>query len=119
MDWAGGAGRIDTFLGRLTGQQFINNGALGAVAQGQYGVNLNPQPFLSGARISLKLTQNFEFSMSKTTIYGGPGNPLTPRTFIQSSLGLHVNGEPLGDGRSVADFSYRIPKLRNWITLYG
>ena len=111
--------RIDTFLGRLTGQQFINNGALGAVAQGQYGVNLNPQPYLSGARISFTFTQNLEFSMSKTTIYGGPGNPLTPKTFFQSSLGLHVNGEPLGDGRSVADFSYRIPKFRNWLTLYG
>jgi membrane-associated phospholipid phosphatase len=114
-----GALRLDFFLGRLTGQEFINNGALGTVAQGQYGKNLNPQPFLSGARISFKFTQNFEFSMSKTTIYGGPGNPLTWKTFWQSSAGVHVNGEPLGDGRSVADFSYRIPKLRNWLTLYG
>ena len=111
--------RIDTFLGRLTGQQFINNGALGAVAQGQYGVDLNPQPFLSGARINFKFTQNFEFSMSKTTIYGGPGNPLTIKTLAESAAGIHVSGEPLGDGRSVADFSYRIPKLRNWATLYG
>jgi membrane-associated phospholipid phosphatase len=111
--------RLDFFLGRLTGQEFINNGALGAVAQGQYGKNLNPQPYLSGARISFTFTSNFEFSMSKTTIYGGPGNPLTWKTFLQSSAGLHVNGEPLGDGRSVADFSYRIPKLRNWLTLYG
>jgi membrane-associated phospholipid phosphatase len=111
--------RLDFFFGRLAGQQFINNGTLGAVAQGQYGVNLHPQPFLSGGRISFKFTENFEFSMSKTTIYGGPGNPLTPKTFFQSSLSLHVNGEPLGDGRSVADFSYRIPKLRNWLTFYG
>lgn len=111
--------RFDSFLGRLTGQQFINNGALGAVPQGQYGTNLHPQPFLSGARISFKFTPNFEFSMSKTTIYGGPGNPLTPKTLLQSSFGIHVKGESLGDGRSVADFSYRIPKLRNWVTLYG
>ena len=111
--------RIDSFWGRLTGQEFINNGPLGTVAQGQYGQNLNPQPFLSGARISFKFTQNFEFSMSKTTLYGGPGNPLTPKTFLQSSLGQHVNGEALGDGRSVVDFSYRIPGLRNWATLYG
>ena len=111
--------RLDFFLGRLTGQEFINNSALGTVAQGQYGKSLNSQPFLSGGRISFKFTQNFEFSMSKTTIYGGPGNPLTLKTFLQSSFGSHVNGEPLGDGRSVADFSYRIPKLRNWVTLYG
>ncbi|HEY6339367.1 MAG TPA: capsule assembly Wzi family protein [Candidatus Sulfotelmatobacter sp.] len=111
--------RLDFFLGRLSGQEFINNGVSGAPAQGQYGRSLNPQPFLSGARVSFKFTQNFEFNMSKTTIYGGPGNPLTPKTFLQSSLSLHEKGEPLGDGRSVADFSYRIPKLRNWLTLYG
>ena len=114
-----GALRLDFFLGRLTGQEFINNSTLGTVAQGQYGKNLSSQPFLSGARISFKFTENFEFSMSKTTIYGGPGNPLTGKTFLQSAAGIHVNGEPLGDGRSVADFSYRIPKLRNWLTLYG
>jgi len=111
--------RFDSFFGRLTGQEFINNSGLGTVAQGQYGKNLNPQPFLSGARISFKFTQNLEFSMSKTTLYGGPGNPLTLKTFLQSSFGQHVHGEALGDGRSVADFAYRIPKLRNWATLYG
>ena len=111
--------RLDFFLGQLSGQEFINNGALGQQAFGQYGRSLNPQPFLSGGRISFKFTQNFEFSMSKTTIYGGPGNPLTPKTLLKSALGVHINTEPLGDGRSVADFSYRIPKLRNWLTLYG
>ncbi len=115
-----GALRLDFFLGRLTGQEFINNSVLGTVAQGQYGKNLSSQPFLSGARISFKFTENFEFSMSKTSIYGGPGNPLTWKTFFESALNLHeANNEPLGDGRSVADFSYRIPKLRNWLTLYG
>ncbi|MGA9352066.1 MAG: capsule assembly Wzi family protein [Terriglobales bacterium] len=111
--------RLDVFIGRLAGQEFINNGGLGAVAQGQYGVNLKPQPFLSGGKLSFKLTPNLEFNFSKTTIYGGPGNPLTPKTFFQSTFDLHVNTEPLGDGRSVVDFSYRIPKLRNWLTLYG
>lgn len=114
--------RFDSFIGRLSGQEFINNSnscCVGTLAQGQYGRNLNPQPFLSGGRISFRFSENFEFSMSKTTIYGGPGNPLTLKTFVQSNLALHVKGEPLGDGRSVADFSYRIPKLRNWLTLYG
>ena len=114
-----GDARIDLFMGRLAGQEFINNGGLGTVAQGQYGVNLKPQPFLSGGKISFKLTPNLEFNFSKTTIYGGPGNPLTPKTFLKSTFDLHVNSEPLGDGRSVVDFSYRIPRLRNWVTLYG
>src|SRR5215475_12045937 len=46
--------RLDFFLGQLSGQVFINNGVLGRKAQGHYGQSLNPQPFLSGARISFK-----------------------------------------------------------------
>ena len=111
--------RLDFFLGQLSGQEFINNGFLGQKAQGHYGQDLNPQPFVSGARISLKFTPNLEFNLSKTTIYGGPGNPLTPTTLLKSALDMHQDGEPLGDGRSSVDFSYRIPKLRNWVTFYG
>lgn len=111
--------RLDFFLGQVSGQEFINNGILGTRALGDYGHALNPQPFLSGGRISFKFTENFEFNLSKTTLYGGPGNPLTPKTLLKSSLDMHSSGEPLGDGRSAVDFAYRIPKLRNWLTLYG
>lgn len=111
--------RLDFFLGQVSGQEFINNGILGTQAQGHYGQALSRQPFLSGGRISFKFTQNFEFNMSKTTLYGGPGNAVTPKTLVESTFGVHVNGEALGDGRSVVDFSYRIPKLRNWLSLYG
>jgi hypothetical protein len=86
---------------------------------GTYGQSLRPQPFLSGEKISFKITRNFELNLSKTTIYGGPGNPLTFSTFLKSSLGQHVNGDVLGDGRTAVDFAYRIPKLRDWLTLYG
>jgi membrane-associated phospholipid phosphatase len=112
--------RFEAFIGQLSGQEFINNsGVFVTGAQGQYGQNLSSQPFLSGGKISFKFTSNFEFGMGKTTIYGGPGNPLTLKTFFQSTLSLHVNGSPIGDGRSGVDFSYRIPKLRNWLSLYG
>jgi hypothetical protein len=57
--------------------------------------------------------------MSKTTVYGGPGNPVSIKTLIKSTFGMHVNGDVLGDGRSQADFSYRIPGVRDWVTLYA
>jgi len=113
--------RMQFFIGQLSGHEFLStvfSGTTGPTV-GQYGTALHRQPFLSGGKISLKLTQNFEFGMAKTTIYGGPGLPLTPDTFLRSSLGLHIHGDPLGDGRSSADFSYRIPKLRDWMTFYG
>jgi len=114
--------RVEGFIGHLTGLEFqttFNTGASTIAVLGQYGKNLHPQPFLSGGKISFKLTPNFEFGMSKTTVYGGPGNPLNVTTFLDSAFGKHYHGDVLGDGRTTADFSYRIPGLRNWLTLYG
>jgi len=114
--------RLSAFIGQVSGQEFMSTNKTGAVNNviGQWGHGLNPQPFLSGGKITFKLTQNFEFGVSKTTLYGGPGYPLTPKTFLQSTFGVRVNGiDSLGDGRSGADFSYRIPKLRDWLTFYG
>lgn len=114
--------RFEAFIGQMTGLQFqttVYSGATSIAVLGQYGKNLRPQPFLSGEKLSFKLTQNFEFGMSKTTVYGGPGNPLTLATFLDSTFGRHVHGDVLGDGRTTADFSYRIPGVRNWVTLYG
>jgi len=110
--------RLTGFIRQLSGQEFLSTTFSGTTGSeiGQYGHELNPQPFLSGGRITFKLTQNFEFGMSLTSKYGGPGLPLTPSTMFKSFFGIHVHGDPLGDGRSGADFSYRI---RNWLTFYG
>jgi membrane-associated phospholipid phosphatase len=123
--WFGYLGdiRISFFIGQASGHEFVSNftnaGSTQQETIGEYGRNLSPQPFLTGGKISFKFTPNFEVSLGKTTLYGGPGNPLTPTTFIKSTLGLHVNGDVLGDGRSSMDFSYRIPGLRDWVTFYG
>ena len=114
--------RFEGFIGQLSGLQFqttINTGATVPTILGQYGQNLRPQPYMSGGKLTFKLTPNFEFGMSKTTVYGGPGNPLTVTTFFDSAFGRHVNGDVLGDGRTTAEFSYRVPGFRNWLTWYG
>ncbi len=113
--------RLQAFIGQLSGQEFLSPTFSGTVGPtiGQYGQALHPQPFLSGEKVSFKFTQNFELNLSKTTVYGGPGNPLTLSTFFKSTFGKHVHGDVLGDGRSAMDFSYRIPKLRDWLTAYG
>jgi membrane-associated phospholipid phosphatase len=113
--------RMEAFIGQVAGQEFINNSVVGGTSglQGQYGKDLDPQPFLSGGKISFKFTPNLEISASKTTLYGGPGNPLTLRTLYKSTFSIHSNGYQLGDGRAGLDFSYRLPKLRNWLSVYG
>lgn len=112
--------RIEAFLGQFSGYEFVftPNGLVG-----NYGRSLNPQPIIHGERISFKPTQNLEIGLSRTTDYGGPGYPLTLHTFARSlfSTGNSNPGTPNkpGSRRSGIDFSYRIPGLRNGLTLYG
>jgi len=114
--------RIEGFIGHMTGLQFqttINTGSTSPILMGEYGKNLHPRPFLSGGKLTSKLTPNFEMGISKTTVYGGPGNPLNITTFLDSNFGVHYHGDVLGDGRTTADISYRLPGLRNWATFYA
>lgn len=115
--------RMEFFLGQLAGHEFVNNGEQEGVTNsgliGTYGKSLNPQPYLSGEKIAVKFTPNVEIAMAKTTLYGGPGNPLTLNTLFKSTVGAHLGNSPIGDGRASLDFTYRVPKLRDWLSLYG
>jgi membrane-associated phospholipid phosphatase len=114
--------RTELFFGQLSGQHFVN-GVVNNGVFGSYTEALDPQPFIHGQRFSFKQTPNFEFGFSRTSIFAGPGIPLTLGTFKTSLLGT-ANAAPgtpndPGDRRSGLDWSYRPPKLRNWLTFYG
>ena len=119
LHWLGPM-RTEFFFGQLTGYEFVFNPS-GLV--GQFGQSLNPQPFIHGQMISFKPTPNFEFAFFRTTIYGGPGYPLTFKHLTSSlfTTGNEAAGgaSKPGDRRSGLSFSYRLPGLRNWLTLYG
>ncbi len=119
LGWLGPM-RTEFFLGQLDGQVFLEN-ASGSV--GQYGQTLNPQPSINGQYIGFKPTRNFEFGFFRTTIYGGPGYPLTWHTFFRSVFSAenqHLGAaNKAGNRTSALSFSYRLPHLRNWLTFYG
>ncbi len=119
LSWLGSL-RTEFFISQLEGSEFIENPS-GFV--GQYGQSLSPQPIMHGQRLSFKPTSNFEFGFSRTTVYGGPGYPLTWHNFAHSlfSTGNELFGavNKPGDRRSGLDFSYRLPGLRKWLTFYG
>src|SRR6266702_2285737 len=119
LHWLGPM-RTEFFFGQLTGQEFLLNPS-GPI--GQFGQSLDPQPFIHGQLISFKPTSNFEFAFFRTTIYGGPGYPLTFHTLVRSlfTTGNENAGGPSkpGNRTSGLNFSYRLPGLRNWLTLYG
>jgi hypothetical protein len=112
--------RLEAFLGQKEGNEFVFSPS-GFV--GQFGQALANQPIVHGQRISFKPTRNFEFGVSRTTTYGGPGYPLTLHTLVRTlfTTGNDVAGtaNKPGDRRSGVDFSYRLPGLRKWLTFYG
>ena len=120
LGWLGPL-RTEFFLGQLAGTEFVFTPS---GFTGQFGQTLSPQPFINGQKISFKPTRNFEFGVFRTTVYGGPGYPLTFHTFVRSLFSTENKGtfgtalKP-GDRRSGVDFSYRLPGLRNWLSFYG
>jgi hypothetical protein len=120
LGWMGPT-RVEIFLGQLTGQNFIFSVDTGLL--GSWTAPFAPQPMIQGDRFSFKPTPNIEFGFSLTSLFAGDGVPFTVHTFVKSivSLGHGNPGSPQdpGDRRSGFDLSYRLPKLRNWVTFYA
>lgn len=113
--------RWTSFLGRLSGHNFVYGTSTGLI--GQWGQALSDQPFIFGQKLNFKPTPNFEFGVDYTRVTAGPGQPFTFHQFLQSVFSLG-NGNPgtssdPGDIRSGVDFQYKVPGLRNWLTFYG
>jgi len=120
LGWMGPM-RVEFFLDQLRGQTFVsgeNSGLLGS-----WTAPFAPQPMIHGERLNFKPTSNLEFGFSLTTLFAGAGVPFTPHTLLKSifSFGNGVPGssQDPGDRRSGFDLSYRLPKLRNWVTFYA
>jgi membrane-associated phospholipid phosphatase len=86
-----------------------------------------PAPFIHGEKFSFKPTENLEFGFSRTAVFAGEGlTPLTFRTFWNSFISTTSSTNPgfnlrnsAGVRHSEFDFTYRIPKLRNWLSIYA
>jgi hypothetical protein len=101
--------RYDLFLGSLQG-------------------HVSPRgPWIQGQKISFKPSSNFEFGVSRTIVFAGEGHvPFTFGSFWNSfsslsnvPLSVKFSRNDPGARYSSFDFSYRVPFLRNWLTLYS
>jgi len=109
-----GPARTEFFIGQLSGAQFLYQPPT-LYGPGQ----VNPQPFIHGNKISFKPTENLEFGIGVTALFGGRGLPFTFHNFIRSFYSHKANlADNPGKRFSEADVSYRIPGLRNWLTGY-
>ncbi len=96
--------RIDQFFGRLEGHPYV------------------PRPFVYGQKISVKLFPFLELGFGRRSMIGGTGgDALTAGNLLRSLLGLtsaSLNSVP-GDNESEMDWVFYVPKVRNYIVLYG
>ncbi len=75
---------------------------------------------------SFKPTENFEFGFERTVVWGGKGHePVTLHTFLKSffdtndtTFGEKLGRDDPGARFSAFNFSWRLPFVRNWLTLY-
>jgi len=116
--------RTEYWAGKMTGAHWVDTqdatvGTLGKVFS--FGRTLSKQPMVNGFKINFKPTTNFEFGVGRTGLFGGPDFPITLGSLkhaLFSTSNAVGRGHDPGDRRSTFDFSYRIPGLRNWLTLY-
>lgn len=114
--------RYDFFVGSLKGHTDPND------------------PWVHMEKISFKPTKNLEFGFDRLVIWGGKGHePITIHTFLKSFFSFqnvpvcdNAAGQPVTSGCVTGkfsrndpgarfgtfDFNYRLPYLRNWVTLY-
>jgi hypothetical protein len=100
--------RYDFLVGSLKGHTYPND------------------PWVHVEKISFKPTENLEFGFERTVIWGGKDHePITLHSFLRSFLSFSAPqpsvkdspGDP-GARFGAFDFSYRLPFVRNWLTLY-
>lgn len=100
--------RYDFFVGSLKGHTDPND------------------PWVHVEKIDFKPTRNLEFGFSRMVIWGGKGHePITLHTFLHSFFSFsNVTGavkesrDDPGDRLGTFDFTWRLPFLRHWVTLY-
>ncbi len=98
--------KIDAFFGKLSGNEFP------------------PRPLIHGEKITLKPTPNLELGFGRTSEFSGVGRPLTFLSLFRSYTMFTSGADEPPDqnpGKRTGGFdaSYRVPYLRNWLTIYG
>jgi len=109
---------LSKFLGPFEVSNFF-----GALAGHQFPVG----PYFFGQKISFKPTENLEFGFTRNDVFGGEGHvPLTFGSFWNSFTSftdvtpqIKFSRKDPGARHASFDFSYRLPFVRRWLTLYS
>ena len=100
--------RYDFFVGSLKGHTDPND------------------PWVHMEKVSFKPTKNLEFGFDRLVVWGGKGHtPITLYTFLHSFFSFSdvppsekTSRRDPGARFATFDFNYRLPYLRNWLSIY-
>ena len=101
--------RYDFFYGSLKGHTYPND------------------DYVHSDMFSFQPTRDFQFGFQRTIIFGGHGHePVTLHTFLKgffdtndTNVGVKLSRTDPGARFSAFNFSYRLPYVRNYLTLYA
>ena len=128
LSYVTGPFRYEFIIGALRGHTYIPNPGYPSPS-GQPVPNVtNPgSPWVHIEKVSFRPTENLEFGFERTAIWGGKGHgPITVHTFLKSffsfssptAAGKYGRNDP-GARFGAFDFSYRLPFVRKYLTLYA
>jgi hypothetical protein len=121
--------RYDFLVGGLHGHTYMPNPANPGGSNPNLPNVIDPgDPWVHVEKISFRPTKNLEFGFERTVIWGGEGHEgISIHSFLRSffsttagvgSINKFGNNDP-GARFGAFDFSYRLPFVRNWLTLYA
>ncbi len=114
--------RYEFLIGALRGHTYMPPDAA------NFNVIVNPgDPWVHVEKISFRPTDDLEFGFERTVIWGGQGHgAINVKSFLRSffsfaspSAADKVGSNDPGARFGAFDFSYRLPFIRNWLTLYA
>jgi len=117
--------RYEFVVGGLHGHTYIPNPNY--PGPGQPNVTTPGNPWMHFEKVSFRPSDNFEVGFERAAIWGGKGHgPITLHSFLKSFFSFaspptneKLSGDDPGARFGSFDFSWRLPFLRNWLTLYA
>jgi hypothetical protein len=120
--------RYEFFVGTLRGHTFMPSPVYQANPSPNYPNVINPgDPWVHVEKISIRPTKDLEIGFERTALFGGEGHsPVNLHSFLRSFFSTYAPNaigkfgpEDPGARFGSFDFSYRLPYLRKWLTLYA
>jgi hypothetical protein len=102
------------FVGQLRGHHYVRGPYPNFVLEGTATKTLNPQPFIWGEQLDLKMSPNLEIGFEISCMWAGYGRPATIGTWLHT-FSFHGNAQAVDPGKRYGGFhfSYRLPGLRD------